>query len=49
LNPEVRDVEEAEKSYGEVARISHESVDAKYAEVEQEDGEFDEVDHEGIE
>jgi hypothetical protein len=48
LNPDICDVEEGEQSYAEVARKSYESVDAKDAEVEEEDGQFDEVDHERV-
>ena len=48
MNSEVCDVEEGKQNYGEEARKSYKSVDAKYAKVEEEDGEFDEVDHDGI-
>jgi hypothetical protein len=48
LDTEVSDVEEREEDDGKVARESQGPVDPEYAEVEEEDGDFDTVDHDRV-
>jgi hypothetical protein len=48
LDTEVRDVEEGEEDDGEVAREPEGPVDTEYAEVEEEDGDFDIVDYDRV-